>query len=129
MSVAVTSGNGAPNFVGFEWHVPQFLPMIACTSQGRSEETGALAVPPLAADPDGGGCEGLPPMVVGGADGLPPVPGTVPARPPVVAAGFQGAVGAPPVLATELQPQRPTPEPFGLHIATPDFPSAQVQAT
>jgi hypothetical protein len=128
MSVAVTSGIGAPNFVGFEWHVAQFLPMIACTSQGRSEETGVLEVPPLEADPLEGGCEPWPPVVAGGANGLPPVPKTVGARPPV-AVGFEGTPGEPPVFVATPQLQVPTPEPVGLHKATPDFPSAQVQAT
>jgi hypothetical protein len=41
------------------------LPMIACTSQGKSEDTGALEVPPLDADPLEGG-EAWPPVAAGG---------------------------------------------------------------
>jgi hypothetical protein len=129
MSVAVRSGIGAPNLVGFEWHVVQFLPTIACTSQGRSEEIGAFDVPPLAVPPVRGGCEEWPPVVAGGVDELPPLPETA-ARPPVaVILGIKGIADAPPVLVASPQLQTPTAEPVGLHAATPGFPSAQVQAT
>jgi hypothetical protein len=101
--------------------------MIACTSQGRSEDTGALDEPPLDADPFEGGCEAWPPVAAGGVDGLPPVPRTVGARPPVPV-GF-GKPDEPPVVVAGAQLQVPTAEPVGLHSATPDFPSAQVHAT